>query len=232
MWTFSAKGRPFNMQTARHWTALIFLNIYVMAVLSPGFIAAADGSVDFESQQNRLILSYPDVFEEIKAPNTPAALMLQQKHSRFPTFNLIVQSCAYNLNAVIEKQAEDVVHSYRLVGLTDTALRNARLTLKAGVVAFESEVAYRQDGKPFVSIVTIIPGKDRHFIMTFLDRREQLEQDRHWLDKILSSFNAADLQKQTPKSDSRSYWLFLVVFLGVDAVVILIWYLRRNKENS
>ncbi len=164
----------------------VFHSLLVLACMSGS--AFAD-SVPFESKDSGIRLRYPDQFSAL--PASPPVLLLLRAGTGFPTFNIIAEPGLYDVTAPVEEQEEALLHSYRAVGFTDAKLTTSKLITVSGRSAFQGRLEYRNGDQIYAAIVTTVPSRNKHFILTYIfPAAAENAQTNSWLTSILDSFES------------------------------------------
>lgn len=173
-------------------------------------------------------LEIPEEFVRRPSTHPQAALVLQSKTQSFPTFNVVSESTPLSPDLTAEKFGEETLRGYKLVGLTDAALRSA---VRIADDRFRAEISYSQSGERLYSIVEWVNASNRHYILTFIDREITIDRSRFLQAALARSFAlktpaAAPKKQKEPKSRlSRAVEtsLLMLAIIGLAALIIRRW---------
>lgn len=191
-------------------------------------------AADFKSEQQRFSLRYPDNFEPVLVSQPGVVLALKVKGHSFPTFNIIYQvgNYAFSERSAEEKSAE-IMNSYKLVGITDAKLISTDEQAIEDIPIFNVELRYTLQGENLCSNVSIVPGLNRHFIMTFIDDCSSYANSKAQAAEIRKSYRPLDpigFATKEPEGSLSKIITLVILSCGVVALVVftLIWKRRRK----
>ena len=210
--------------------------------LFPAFCLASEAHEirSYSSPQYGFSLGYPTgSFEEVEIATPGVGLALRSKApggpapaSHFPTLTVTISARRFDRAASLATHAEEVLSNYHAIGLTSAVLKDTRgITLKPGP-ALQVLLSYRQAGAAYLSSVTLVPGKECTYVLTFIDNERDYAGHAAVLRQILESFQvqqpAGDSHAAT--SSSRTHALLIGVLLLVLLTAAAVWYVRTRPS--
>lgn len=119
----------------------------------------------------------------------PQALLALKHRSRpYPTFNIVVQSGFLDISGqTLARRAEELVASYRQLGLHDATLQASELLTLNGRSALSAAIAYSNDAQQLRSQVTALSLSDRHYFFTFVGLAGDWPRDKNLSAQLLES---------------------------------------------
>lgn len=180
----------------------------------------------FERSDLGLTMSYrKDVFTPLGAVSPQVLLILKPNAGRYPTCNIIIEGGSLTIaSSNLSKLTEQVLASYRSVGLTDAAPRNAAIRKVAGRDSFAVLLDYMDRGVEVRSDVTLIPhSRNTYLIFTCITERSQFDQLTPYSTTMLESIS---IKKVLPSMEEKAQnnlgiyalggvLLGIAVFLGI-----------------
>lgn len=142
---------------------------------------------EFSSSDGALSLRVPAMLSRVEVESPTVVLALRHAQDGFPTFNIITEAGGYDAGRDESKQAAEVLKGYHSVGLSDTKVIQSGVSTLAGLPAFSAELEYVSMEQPYSALVHIIPAGDRHYVLTFLDRKQSFNQTRRLEREIVNS---------------------------------------------
>ncbi|NLF24970.1 MAG: hypothetical protein GX589_04840 [Deltaproteobacteria bacterium] len=172
--------------------------------------------------------AHPDIFEISPEPNALRAVLLRSKESgTLPSISVLAVPGRYDFDRPPKRQAQDLVHSYKLVGFTDARCRKLTIGKTHGTAVAQAEMTYSQAERVYTSRVAIFSGGHRHFLITLSDHAESYQNSKELLNPIIDSFQSKDLIKI--EASTHKAWLHTEGLLGLllSAGLLLIFLLFR-----
>jgi hypothetical protein len=182
----------------------------------------------FNSTQFEFSLHYPQEFVSYASNVTEVPLALRHRTQGYPSFNVTVEAGAYNPYAhSIEEQRDQVLQSYRQVGISEIHARTWELRNLKGISLFYTELEGSHANKNYGYAVIVVPGIERHLILTFVDNLPNFENSRPLLEALLAGL---EYHGSVPLRATSKRWLVLVVAGGSLILVIgIIYVLIRSS---
>lgn len=179
-------------------------------------------------------LRYPVLFKEVPLRDSPALLLLRLDHgSSLPSINVIQTPGRYDFKEPIALQKRGVIHSYKLAGFTDARCLMLKIGNRNGTAFAEAELSYSQSRRSYSSRLVIFSGKDRHHLITLTDAADAYPYSKHFLDPIVESFQAPDLQKDSdPSSGAPSVSPAVLLAAALLVVCAAGAAFRRRRKNA
>ena len=212
---------------------LLAVALSIPAVLGSTMVTLAQEKGNtFDSSTLGIALSWPESLVRIEEKDTSkapqAALLLRFKGGSLPTFNVLQVPGIFDKT----KASQTVVDSYHSVGLTDAVVAASSTALQGWPVI---ELRFKgKDGTTTHSIVTIIPRREYHLILTFIDSEERITADRPFLESIYASIKVSSDTPEESKlhsgvADSTpNIWIVITLTAIIAAVVTWFVYRRRS----
>ena len=174
-------------------------------------------------------ITWPGSMERASDPGAPGApspvLLLRMKGQTLPTFNVLRVPGIFEA----ERATESIVDSYRAVGLTDAISEGGSISPQGWPIV---QVAFRAGpGSDARSLVAVIQRRESHLILTFVDSKDRLSEDRPIFDALLSGVTLAaadDAFHAGVAYSTPALWVVLVVAAVLAAAATWLMYRRRS----
>ncbi len=183
----------------------------------------------FESAEYGISMSWPNSMVRVPTSGTPSAseplLLLRSKERELPTFNVLLVPGVFDR----ARTQDNIVDSYRAVGLTDAKSEGSWISSQGWPIV---QVAFRAGaGIEARSLVAVIPRQESHFILTFVDSKERLGEDRAVFDSIIARVNISgnDATLATGAAQSTPAFWAVIIFAALLAAAIT-WQMYRRRS--
>ena len=171
-------------------------------------------------------------------PIPNVGLVLKPELEQFPSFNVLVQSGAYQANKRSKSsQLKDILDSYQQVGLARPQVNEQRLITVGDRPGFETILQYNVRDQLMTSRVVVVSGFTRHYFLTYIDHAEDFSKRAYLADGLIHGFstwegdsNTADPQTQ-PHSPSP-LWLLLPLALVAILVTGSVLFVLRTSQTK
>lgn len=224
--------------SAKYLSALPISLFFGLFSLVSADLARAD-EVTFRNERYGFSVRYPaEKLDpvEVKTPGVGLALRArtsQEGRGQFPTVTFTIEPKRLKDPSDLELHANDVLSSYRKIGITSVARTSTRaLTLSQGS-AVQVLLSYSQGGELYASSVTLIPGKDYTYVITFIDFEKSYHDSAALESAIIKSFTMQELAPppEIPYPE-RNRWLVLYssLFMLIALGGTIAWVRKRRTH--
>ena len=203
---------------------------------SPALTQSSRNLVQLDLPELAVTLVHPDIFEKTEKPNALRAVLLRSKESgALPSISILAVPGRYDFDRPLKQLAQEIVHSYKLVGFTDARCLKLAVDKSRGTAVAQAEMAYTQDGRGYASRVAIFSGGQRHFLITLSDHAETFKNNQELLGPVIDSFQAADLLKTEAGPAASITWPYaegLLTLLGLACLVTTLLFLGKRRDAN
>jgi len=185
---------------------------------------------EFRNEFFNFRLSIPAQFESLKTTQPSAPLLLKFRDSDYPTFNIVVMPGRFDATIAADpkKQLEAIIESYKQVGIMNAAGLSSERISRPDFEFFRAKLQYQNQAQDFTSDVSLIPGDQVHYVLTFIDRANDYPKHSVLADSLLASFaliKAPSTEVKLDKGIPKLYPLMMALLL----VLTLLALMRRKS---
>lgn len=183
--------------------------------------------------EGRFTFTLPPGFKTVPVPDRNALVLLRKEGEEFPSFNVVLQRSPRLLRSTQTSELqEEILSSYRLVGITDVRSADPRFVECGGSSAFSLELRYQNGGIPLHSRVLLLPFQEDWFILTWIDTEERFNERKDFLDLILKSLVLHGQQERGDAPPEEEGRVLLVLLLVSIVIVVTVWKRRRARSGN
>ena len=202
----------------------------------PQVLTAQEKTTHYSNSKLGISFLYTEKFISVPVPSPQVLVLLHSKEDEYPTFNLIFQLGDPQIDEKsVATLKQEVLGSYRAVGLFDASLNASTKKSIAGRDAFYTEVQYSIKETSFTAAVSMVPAQDRNLIFTFVDMAGGFAEHKKDLAALLNSITLTGPKMPIKKEDTRFDPLLAWGVLGM-LLLLALYVVRRiaikNHRNG
>lgn len=188
--------------------------------------AAAEGAALFTDKDFGFSVSVPKGFSAFPGAQKGVRVVMTTPSGGFPNCNVVAEPISVEINEErLNPLVSDILEDYRRIGIADAAVIKSSIINGDHGSYLEAILAYRTSDTELRSLVGIISGADRHFIVTCVDKAGEFDRIESDFKSLPASFS---VMGAIPDTQNVQHTVNpLIIILLVSILIVVLWGLTR-----
>ncbi|MCB9029639.1 MAG: hypothetical protein H6619_01195 [Deltaproteobacteria bacterium] len=171
----------------------------------------------------------PENFMLSQDPIPEVAVIVQKIPDKFPIFNVIPQAKSMPIRTISQEAwAEKVLADYKKAGITGAEILSTEMVKTKIGDLLTANVKYLLGDNDLIASVSLVSTKNKHFILTYMDKFEDYDQQLDYRKNFLNSFTVPG-QISYEEAKKWPSWAYAFLILGILGLVLFMHVQRKKR---